>query len=750
MRLRVFFGILLLCMASGGTKAATLVVPEIIAANLVTRLVGNAPPGNLIVSGVSVVTTTAGQSGLVNNIAFGTVNLIPLNLPAPGIMLTTGSINGGSNALASAGDVDVEAAVAAGAGSTSDAAVLQFNFSVPIGVTSISLDMIFATNETLGTVPIGVIPTVRDAVVVMLDGVNIAKFAKPDPVSIVMSNINTTSIFAAAPLGTIISGFDSVSQRETIIAPLLALPVHTLKIAIADHIDSLRDSAVILSNMRSLTPPPGATFGGTGVTITQGSSVTAIPPPGSPDPIPPRVRLVGNATVYVMQNGFYIDQGAIAVDNIDGNLTGGVRITSTAIDTAIVGPQQVKYSSIDFSGNIGTATRKVVVIPTSTLDVLPPFGVPPADLLLTASDFNGVLRNDARLAIFLTGAVFTDNVAVIGQITNDAPPVFPIGKTVVTFTQRDTAIPANFGTTQATVTVVGTNRAKAGVDIDLDGIPDSWEIAVFGLLTTASVTPPVPPAVVPTITDFDVDGLNDLLEWQLGTNPKLPNTNPASVSTDSWSVIFSNNPADTDGDGVIDALENASSVLNPAIVTGLPAGINSTVVYRMNAGVGNQLKSVHTDVPGTGAPLNILPAFGVISFAVKTAVVGGAATVRISSSTPFGVGAQFYKVNQAGAYSLIPLANVAVVSPNTIDLLLTDGGPLDLDGVVNGMIIDPIAVGSAPKILGGSGASGGCAIARPGSIDPLLPLLLLLSLFYLLRRRKAAAQLISPLPGQGF
>jgi len=78
------------------------------------------------------------------------------------------------------------------------------------------------------------------------------------------------------------------------------------------------------------------------------------------------------------------------------------------------------------------------------------------------------------------------------------------------------------------------------------------------------------PAVNPVTSDFDADGLNDLVEWQLSTNPKVANTNTASVSTDSWSVVFSNNPSDSDGDGVIDALEDASSVKMASKVTGLP------------------------------------------------------------------------------------------------------------------------------------------------------------------------------------
>jgi len=734
-----------LCLASASSMAATTVVPAAIvapattiAASMVARLVGNAPPLNITVTPASeTITTAATQSGFVNNILFGTVNLAPLNIPTNGIMLTTGSINGGSNAILSAGDVDVEVAIAAGAGTTFDAATLSFTFSVPAGMTHISLDMIFATQEVLG-----VTPAVRDAAVVLVDGVNIAKFPTADPVSTIMSNVNTTSIFAPTPPSGVITGFGNVSQRQTILVPLVAQATHTIKIAIADHTDRLRDSAIILSNMRSLTPPGTAVVGGTGVTITQGTGIGANPVTGSPDSIAPRVRLIGNSTVHVMQNGLYIDQGAIAVDNIDGNLTGGIVTAGLPVNTTTIGTKTVTYSSTDFSGNVGTATRKVRVHTTSVLDVLPPVGTPPADILLTANTFEGVPSNDPRLATFLAGATFTDNGLVLGQTVVAAldnagnpiplPATLPIGKTVVTFTKRDNALTPNFGTTQATVTVIGTNQTKVGADVDLDGMPDAWEIAMFGSLLIATSTPPVAPAVTPTISDFDLDGLNDLIEWKLGTNPTVANTNPASISTDSWSVIFSNNPSDSDGDGVIDALEDATSVIMPSKVTGLPVSINSSVKYTIEATGRQPLDRVHVDVTGPGAPANILPSFGVVSFRLNSGGVN--IPVRITSSLPFGTSAQFYKVNAAGVYSLIPLTNYTIVNASTVEFLLTDGGQLDIDNVT-GTITDPIAIGSAPQVLGGSGPSGGCSIASENSVDPLLPVLVLFALFYLMRRR---------------
>jgi len=752
MHLKIIFGICFLCLASAASWAATAVTPAAIVApdttveaSLITRLVGNAPPGNITVTAVTAAVPASTQSGFVNNVAFGSLTIgavtTPLSLPATGIILTNGNISGSTTNLGPlAGDADVGVAVgvplASALTSTSDAAVLSFSFTVATGMTSVSLDAIFATNETIGAVQ-----GVRDAAVIIVDGTNYGKFANGDP----LSNLNTTDLAATA--GGVISGFTNVSSRQTIIAPLNPLlATHTIKIAIADHhatavADPLRDSCILLANMQATAAVPAAAVaaGGTGVTIAQGIGAG---PVGATDTIAPRLKLVGNKIINVMQNGLYLDQGAIAYDNVDGNLTTAI-VVSNPVDTTnpALSPYTVTYNVTDAAGNAATTlSRTVNVIPASVADVLPPVVTAPADILITANDFQGVANPapavDPRLQAFFNGVSANDGIVagapvpVTGPITHDSPAVFPIGKTLVTFAARDAA--GNQGFASATVTVVGTNQTKVGVDADADGMPDAWEMAFFGNLITATATPAVAPAVTPTISDFDADGLNDLVEWQLGTNPRAPNTNQASVSTDSWSVVFSNNPSDTDGDGVIDALEDASSVLMASKVTGLPVSISSNVKYTIEATGGQALDRVHVDMPGAGAPANILTSFGVLSFRVNSGGVN--IPVRITSSVPFGTSAQFYKVNAAGVYTLIPLSSYTIVNASTVEFLLTDGGPLDLDAVT-GTITDPIAIGSAPQVLGGSGPSGGCSIAPVRQLDPLLPALVLLALLYLLRRR---------------
>jgi len=84
--------------------------------------------------------------------------------------------------------------------------------------------------------------------------------------------------------------------------------------------------------------------------------------------------------------------------------------------------------------------------------------------------------------------------------------------------------------------------------------------------------------------------------------------------------------------------------------------------------------------------------FGVLSFKMLTSV-GGTESATITFSEPLPSSGFFlYKVDDSGNKSLIP-NSLWSQSGNSISIKLTDGGPFDLDGVENGIIIDPVTIG---------------------------------------------------------
>ncbi|PIR68775.1 hypothetical protein COU48_02230, partial [Candidatus Nomurabacteria bacterium CG10_big_fil_rev_8_21_14_0_10_03_31_7] len=86
----------------------------------------------------------------------------------------------------------------------------------------------------------------------------------------------------------------------------------------------------------------------------------------SSDVIPPVITLTGPNPMMVVKNTKYIEQGAIALDALDGICTVTI---SGSVDTSTLGSYIITYTSIDKAGNVATDTRTVKVVLT-TFDIV--------------------------------------------------------------------------------------------------------------------------------------------------------------------------------------------------------------------------------------------------------------------------------------------------------------------------------------------------------------------------------------------
>ncbi|MEJ2275887.1 MAG: DUF5011 domain-containing protein, partial [Woeseiaceae bacterium] len=76
----------------------------------------------------------------------------------------------------------------------------------------------------------------------------------------------------------------------------------------------------------------------------------------------PIITLLGDSPYRIeMGSGPYVDPGATALDNATTDLTDGIVVDDSAVDTTTAGTYEVLYSVTDASGNTGTATREVIV-----------------------------------------------------------------------------------------------------------------------------------------------------------------------------------------------------------------------------------------------------------------------------------------------------------------------------------------------------------------------------------------------------
>ena len=117
-------------------------------------------------------------------------------------------------------------------------------------------------------------------------------------------------------------------------------------------------------------------------------------------------------------------------------------------------------------------------------------------------------------------------------------------------------------------------------DADSDSLPDSWETANFGDLTTSDST-----------GDSDSDGISDIREYYLATDPRVDNSDTEFV-------------ADSDFDGIPDMVELANGT-NPNVVdaTSDPDGdgLSNLEEYYLASGA-NEDNSLMTDTDSDGIP----------------------------------------------------------------------------------------------------------------------------------------------------
>ena len=74
----------------------------------------------------------------------------------------------------------------------------------------------------------------------------------------------------------------------------------------------------------------------------------------------PVIELFGDKTITIKVGDTYKEPGAVATDNVDGDITKKIKITGK-VDTKKEGEYVIKYTVSDKAGNKATAERKVIV-----------------------------------------------------------------------------------------------------------------------------------------------------------------------------------------------------------------------------------------------------------------------------------------------------------------------------------------------------------------------------------------------------
>ena len=132
------------------------------------------------------------------------------------------------------------------------------------------------------------------------------------------------------------------------------------------------------------------------------------------DNTPPIITIIGGNPLTVIQGDNYIDEGATANDDVDGEVAVSI---NGSVDTSTLGEHTITYTAMDKANNIATSIRIVSIL---TADITPPtltlIGEPSLNLFINDSYVEqGAIATDNRdsdLNIIITGSI---NTAVEGD-----------------------------------------------------------------------------------------------------------------------------------------------------------------------------------------------------------------------------------------------------------------------------------------------------------------------------------------------
>ena len=149
----------------------------------------------------------------------------------------------------------------------------------------------------------------------------------------------------------------------------------------------------------------------------------------TPDVTIPVITLSGEAEVSLELGSTYIDAGATAVDNIDGDITANI-VTVNAVDVNTVGTYTVTYNVSDAAGNAASQiSRTVNITPDVTIPIITLLGEVEVSLEL------GSIFTDA-------GATAVDNIdgdITANIVTVNSVDVNLVGTYTVTYNVSDEA-----------------------------------------------------------------------------------------------------------------------------------------------------------------------------------------------------------------------------------------------------------------------------------------------------------------------
>ena len=320
----------------------------------------------------------------------------------------------------------------------------------------------------------------------------------------------------------------------------------------------------------------------------------------------PIITMLGSSPVTVVQNATYVDGGATASDDVDGDITASIT-PSSDVDTSVLGEYTVTYDVTDSSGNPAEQVVRIVNVVDATIPVITLIGPSPVDAEA------GTPYLDAGA----TAEDDTDGNITIFIITFNPVDASTVGNYVVTYDVNDSAGNSAvqvtrtvnvIDTTAPVITLIGLDPVTievgtAYVDAGATAL-DNADGDITGDIVTASN---VDTSIIGSYTvTYDVEDDEGNTATQVTRTVNVVDTTAPVIT-----ILGSNPVSITQGSAYADAgataADNYNGNLNESIVT--VNGVNTSVVgsynvtYSVSDSSGNNATATRTvNVVAPAAP----------------------------------------------------------------------------------------------------------------------------------------------------
>jgi len=173
-------------------------------------------------------------------------------------------------------------------------------------------------------------------------------------------------IFGASPVTALVSGDVNADGWVDVVA-INEAGVHQLYLGSQSGALSLAPEQIVSAGMRSgilvdfnSDESLDLILAGPDAGVLEIHANNGIGRLGLGDRVTPELTLLGEASVNIAAGQEFVDPGATAVDDIDGDITDKIEV-SGVVDSTVVGTQTITYSVADRAGNSAIASRTVIV-----------------------------------------------------------------------------------------------------------------------------------------------------------------------------------------------------------------------------------------------------------------------------------------------------------------------------------------------------------------------------------------------------